>query len=102
LKLSADRAFQSAVEQALSEAITSHPEGQAGSIVVIDVNTGAVRALAAPYTTLDGTIIDVPEVAVVVMVENAGEGSAVAAPIFRRIVELYYGIVPLTPLPWQR
>jgi penicillin-binding protein 2 len=37
---------------------------------------------------------------VVVMIENSGEGSAVAAPIFRRIVELYYGITPLTPLPW--
>jgi hypothetical protein len=35
-----------------------------------------------------------------VMIEHAGEGSAVAAPIFRRIVELYYGITPLTPFPW--
>ncbi|MCP4427636.1 MAG: hypothetical protein GY803_24395 [Chloroflexi bacterium] len=41
-----------------------------------------------------------PEIAIVVMIEHAGEGSAVAAPIFRRIVELYYGITPLTPFPW--
>jgi penicillin-binding protein 2 len=32
------------------------------------------------------------------MVENAGEGSTVAAPMFRQIVEAYYGL-PLTPLP---
>ncbi|MCB9419450.1 MAG: hypothetical protein H6667_06585 [Ardenticatenaceae bacterium] len=41
-----------------------------------------------------------PEIAVVVMIEHAGEGSEVAAPIFRRIIELYYGITPLTRLPW--
>jgi penicillin-binding protein 2 len=58
-------------------------------------------APAAPYTRSDGTGINAPEIAVVVMIENSGEGSAVAAPIFRRIIELYYGITPLTPLPWQ-
>ena len=57
-------------------------------------------APAAPYTTQDGTYLEDPEIAISVIVENAGEGSAVAAPIFRRIVELYYGI-PTTPFPWQ-
>lgn len=57
-------------------------------------------APAAPYTAADGTLIETPQIAVVVMVENSGEGSGVAAPIFRRIIELYYGITPLTPLPW--
>lgn len=41
-----------------------------------------------------------PEIAIVVMIEHAGEGSEVAAPIFRRMIELYYGITPLTRLPW--
>lgn len=57
-------------------------------------------APAAPYTLADGTVIEQPEIAIVVMMENAGEGSGVAAPIFRRIVELYYGITPVTPFPW--
>ncbi len=58
-------------------------------------------APAAPYTKLDGTLVENPEIAIVVMIENAGEGSAVAAPIFRRIVELYYGIEPQRPFPWD-
>ncbi len=57
-------------------------------------------APAAPYTQPDGTVIEEPEIAIVVMIENSGEGSEVAAPIFRRIVEIYYDITPRTRLPW--
>jgi len=56
-------------------------------------------APAAPYTTTDGRLVETPELAIAVILENAGEGSDVAAPLFRRIVELYYGIEP-TPFPW--
>ncbi len=41
---------------------------------------------------------DAPQIAMAIIVEYAGEGSSVAAPMFRQIVELYYGYV-VTPLP---
>ncbi len=41
---------------------------------------------------------DSPEIAIAALVENAGEGSTVAAPLVRQVVEAYYGL-PLSPLP---
>ncbi len=43
---------------------------------------------------------DDPEIAIAVIVENAGEGSTVAAPLTRQVIEAYYGL-PLSPLPPQ-
>ncbi len=39
-----------------------------------------------------------PEIAVAVMVENGGEGSKVAAPIFKQVLEKYFKVQP-TPTP---
>ncbi len=41
-----------------------------------------------------------PEIAIAVIVENSGEGSTYAAPLFRQVVEAYFNIQPApTPTP---
>ncbi len=87
--------------------VTSDPLGTAthrfsGLAIAVAGKTGTAEAPGAdsmPHSWFAAYApADAPEIAIVVVVENAGEGSTVAAPMTRQVVEAYYGL-PITPLP---
>ena len=99
-----------AVRQSMC-AVTTDPAGTAtwrfeGTQIPTCGKTGTAQAGAAttkPHAWFVAFApAERPEIAVAVIVEHGGEGSWVAAPIVRRIVEEYYG-APVAPYPrdWE-
>ena len=70
------------------------------------VKTGTAESGAVdPHAWFAGYSVvgnpDKPDIAVAVLVNNKGEGATWAAPIFRRVMEIYYFGHPQTVYPWE-
>jgi penicillin-binding protein 2 len=83
----------------------NYPYNIAAKTGTAENSTGEPHAWFAGYTFEEDP--DRPDIAVAIILENAGEGSEMAAPLFRRIVSLYFtnmenagGIMPWEDAPY--
>ncbi len=84
---------------------TAHRAMLGLSVPIFGKTGTATTSLDDPHAWFAGYTVanreDLPDIAVVVVIDHGGEGSTIAAPIFRRMVEAYFGYTSLTLLPWE-